>query len=74
VRIALTRIRECQQRGCSAPIFAELLTAEAPGLCFGCAPAFVERREKLRGLFFRSGGRLPSDPARAAGAPDARIA
>jgi hypothetical protein len=59
--IALTQIGECARPGCGAPVFAELLSAEAPRLCFSCAPAHVRQRGQLRGLFDRSGGRLPPD-------------
>jgi hypothetical protein len=59
--IALTQVGECRQTGCHAPLFAELLTPDAPRLCVDCAPLFIEQQERLHGLFKRSGGRLPPD-------------
>ena len=60
-RLALTPAGPCGADDCSAPLFLELLTADAPGRCVDCAPLFVERRAQLRSLFVRSGGRLPAD-------------
>jgi hypothetical protein len=57
--IALTPIGECVKPRCRAPVFAELVTPDAPRLCIDCAPPFVEGQEKLRSLYERSGGRLP---------------
>ena len=58
--ITLTQIGVCRNEGCGAPIFAELLVAHAPRLCFNCAsPPRAERQERLRDLYDRSGGRLP---------------
>jgi hypothetical protein len=59
--IALTQIGECRQPECHAPLFAELLTPAALGLCIDCASLFVERQERFHNLFERSGGRLPPD-------------
>jgi hypothetical protein len=38
-----------------------LLMPGAPHLCVDCAPLFVERQQRFRSLFERSGGRLPAD-------------
>ena len=58
---SLTHIGECEVPSCRAPVFAELQTLDAPLLCHDCAPLLVERQRPLRGLFERSGGRLPAD-------------
>ena len=59
--IALSPVGQCEMTVCRAPVFVELLMPGAPHLCVDCAPPFVERRERFRGLFERSGGRLPAD-------------
>lgn len=58
--IALTQIGACQQSGCRAPVFAELLS-DAAQLCIDCAAQFAVQRASLHSLFERSGGRLPPD-------------
>ena len=59
--LSLSHLGECEVDICRASVFAELQMPDAPRLCFDCAPLLVERQRHLRGLFERSGGRLPAD-------------
>lgn len=61
VGIALTKLGDCLNERCRAPVFVELQAPDALHLCHDCAPLLIRRQRVFRNLYERSGGRLPAD-------------